>query len=448
MRRINRRQFLRQTAGVSLGTLALSAGTRSVRGANDRVNLALIGCGGRGHMLARGFIECGARISHLCDLHDERRQALANELEQVQGSAPVQERLMRRILDTKGIDAVVIALPDHWHAPASILACQAGKDVYVEKPPAHNVWEAKKMIEAARKYERILQVGTQNRSGPYNHAARAYIKDGKLGAIHLVKVFNLKSGGPFRLGAPGTPPAGFDWDAWLGPAPQRPYHQNIFQGGWHKFWDFSGGDLADDGIHQLDLALMVMGEPGLPKTVSSSGGHLAFPDDDSEVPDVQVVAYEFDKFVMTFELSEYPRYMEKTTATIRRNDLFPYWTQNSTRIELYGSERMMTLGRHGGGWVVQGSGGRVADQMYGRPPDQNHETNFLECIKSRRRPNADIETLYHTTVMVHMANIACCRVGNRKLRFDGATQRFIDSPDANELLKRQYRPNYAIPEQV
>jgi predicted dehydrogenase len=447
MRRIDRREFLQQTTGVSLGTLALSAMTGSVRGANEHANLALIGCGGRGHNLVRGFIECGARITHLCDLHEERLNALAQELEQVQGHAPVKLREMQRVLDTKEIDAVVIAMPDHWHALAAIRACQAGKDVYVEKPPAQNVWEAKKMLEAARKYQRVLQVGTQNRSGPYNRAARAYIQDGKIGAIHIVKVFNLKSGSAFRLGEPGTPPAGFDWDAWLGPAPRRPYHQSIFRGGWHKFWDYSGGDLADDGIHQLDLALMLMGDPGLPKAVSCSGGRLAFPDDDSEVPDVQIVAYDFDDFVMTFELSEYPRYMQKTTATIRRNDEFPYWTQNSTRIELYGAERMMTVGRHGGGWVVQTSGGRVADQMYGRPPDEDHETNFLECLKSRQRPNADIETLYNATVMIHLANIAH-RVGNRKLRFDPAAQRFVDCPEANELLKRVYRPEYQVPEQI
>ena len=447
MEPMSRRQFVKRTAAASFGAVALSTAVHPVLGANERANLALIGCGGRGRALARGFIECGAAITHLCDLHDERRGALAKELEQVQGRRPEGVKRMEEVFGNRGVDAVIIATPDHWHAPASILACQAGKDVYVEKPPSHNVWETGKMLEAARKHKRVLQVGTQNRSAPYNHAGREYVKSGKLGGIHIVKVYNLKSGGPFRLGDPGTRPEGFDWGAWLGPAPQRPYHQNIFRGGWHKFWDYSGGDLADDGIHQLDLAMMLMGDPGLPKAVSCSGGRLAYPDDDSEVPDVQIVSFDFDDFVLTFELSEYPRYMQKTTGTIRRNDEFPYWTQNATRIELYGSEMMMTIGRHGGGWIVQTSGGRIADKMYGRPPDQDHETNFLECLKSRQRPNADIEALYNSTIMIHMANIAH-RVGNRKLRFDPATQRFIDSPEANELLKRPYREDYRIPEQV
>ena len=447
MKRINRRQFIKRGVGISLGAVALSTAAHPVLGANERVNLALIGCGGRGRALVRGFIDCGARITHLCDLNAARLEALAKELASVQNHAPRKLNRMEQVFDTKEVDAVVVATPDHWHAPASILACQAGKDVYVEKPPSHNIWETQKMLEAARKYRRVLQVGTQNRSAPYNHAALETIRSGKLGGIHIVKVYNLKSGGAFRLGEAGTAPTGFDWDAWLGPAPARPYHQHLFHGGWHKFWDFSGGDLADDGIHQLDLATMLMGDPGLPRAVSCSGGRLAHPDDEGEVPDVQIVSFDFADFVMTFELSGYPRYMQKTTGTIRRNDEFPYWTQNATRIELYGSDLMMTVGRHGGGWIVTTSGGKIVEKKYGRPPDQHHETNFLECIKTRKRPNADIETLFNSTVMVHMANIAH-RVGNEKLKFDATTKRFTDSADANELLKRTYRPKYRIPDRV
>lgn len=303
------------------------------------------------------------------------------------------------------------------------------------------------MIEAVRKYKRILQVGTQNRSAPYNLAALEYVKSGKLGKIRLVKVYNLKPGGPFNLGDAGTPPQGFDWDAWLGAAPLRPYHQRIFHGGWHKFWDFSGGDMADDGIHQLDLAMMLMGDPGIPTAVSCSGGRLAHKGDDAEVPDLQVVCYDFNDFVMTFELSGYPRYMRKTTGTIRRNDEFPYWTQNATRIELYGSELMMTIGRHGGGWIVTTSGGRIVDKMYGRPPDSDHQQNFIECIKSRKPSNADVGILHESVALVHLGNIAH-RLGNQKLRFDSKAERFIDNAEANKLVKRTYRRKYEIPEQV
>ncbi|MHC4574563.1 MAG: Gfo/Idh/MocA family protein [Planctomycetota bacterium] len=443
MGRITRRSFLLKS-GRGLAGLAVGA---TVFGANERVSVALIGCGGRGSYVARGMVECGAQITYLCDLHPGRLEKAARFLSGLQARRPVMARDVRRVFDAEDVDAVIVATPDHWHAPATILACQAGKDVYVEKPHSHTIWEGRKMIEAARKYNRIVQVGTQNRSAPYNFGARDHVKTGKLGPIRLVKVYNLKAGGPFYLGEAGSLPQGFDWDAWVGGAPFRPYHQNIFSHGWHKLWDFSGGDMADDGIHQIDLAMMLMGDPQMPAAVSCSGGRLHHKGDDAEVPDVQIVNYDFSDFVMTFELTGYPRYMQKTTGTIRCNDLFPYWTQNATRVELYGSELMMTIGRHGGGWQVTTSGGKVVEQMYGRASDTEHEKNFLECVKSRKRPTADIETIHTACNMVHLGNIAH-RVGNRKLRFDAKTERFIGNDEANKLVKHRYRKKYAVPEHV
>lgn len=453
MKRMNRRQFLggsvRGAAGVSLGVAAFSQAWRPghVLGANERVNIALIGCGGRGRYVARGMTEYGADVTHLCDLHEGRLEKAATFIAEVQDRKPKLVKDMQEVFDSKDVDAVIIATPDHWHGPATVFACKAGKDVYVEKPHAHNVWESRKMVEAARKYKRVVQVGTQNRSAAYNKAALEYVKSGKLGNIHLVKVYNLKRGVPFYLGDPGTVPKGFNWDAWLGPAPKRSWHGGIFHNGWHKFWDFSAGDMGDDGIHQIDLAMMLMGEPGMPGAVSCSGGRLAHKGDDAEVPDVQIVSFGFDTFVMTFELTGYPHYMRKTTGTIRRGDIFPYWTQNATRIELYGSELMMTIGRHGGGWQVTTSGGKVAEQMYGRFPDAEHEQNFVECVKSRKPPNADIEIVHPACTMVHMGNIAH-RVGNQKLQFDPKTERFTNNVEANKLVKRKYRKKYRVPEQV
>lgn len=447
MKSINRRQFLSQSTrkimGAGLGALA---GASKVLGSNERVRIALIGCGGRGPIVARGMIEQGAEMAYLCDLRQDRLEKTAKFLSQVQARQPEFAKTMRQVYDVKDVDAVIVATPDHWHAPAAILAMQAGKAVYVEKPHAHNIWESRKMIEAARKYKTVCQIGTQNRSAPYNHAARDYIKSGKIGDIRLVKIFNLKSGSPFRLGDPGKKPEGFDWDAWLGPAPARPFHQRIFGGGWHHFWDFSGGDLSDDAAHQIDLALMLMGDPGMPKAVSSSGGRLQHKDD-SEVPDLLVSSYDFDGFVMTLEHSNYPRYMAKTTGTIRRNDEFPYWTQNATRIELYGSELLMIVGRHGGGWVAMTSGGRVAEKMYGRVPDFPHWKNFIDSVKGQDKPNAEIETLHPSCTLIHLANIAH-RTGNRKLWFDSINEKFEDNENANKLIKRNYRPKYRIPEAV
>jgi predicted dehydrogenase len=422
----------------------------SVLGANERLNVALIGCGGRGSYVARGIAAAGAQIVGLCDLAPDRRDGVANFLERHEpGYDPARVRKvgrMEEVFEDRSVDAVIVATPDHWHALATIRAVQAGKDVYVEKPHSHNIFESRKMLEAARKYGRIIQVGTQNRSGAYNRGALDYIRSGKLGRIHLVKVFNLKKGGPFHLGESGTPPGDFNWDAWLGPAPGRPYHKHIVNGGWHHFWDYSGGDLCDDAAHQTDLALMLMGDPGMPRAVASSGGRLAHAGDDSEVPDLLVTTYDFDGFVLTLEHSNYPEYMEKTPMSIRQGDEFPFWLHNATRIELYGSQQMMVVGRHGGGWQATIYPWEIVAQQFGRPCDDEHYANFIQCVKARKKPNADIDTLHPSVCMLHMANIAH-RVGNRKIRFDAARERFDDA-DANRLVGREYRTGYAVSDDI
>lgn len=444
MNDIKRRDFLKQSLACTAGApVVLSAiSTNRVLGANERIRIALVGCGGRGRYVSRGLIEQGAELTHLCDLHDGRLDKAEQFLGEVQAKKPNRVKDMRRVFETKEVDAVIITTPDHWHAPASIMAVQAGKDVYVEKPHAHNIWSSQMLLKAAVKYNRIVQVGTQNRSAPYNFKALEVVRSGKLGKIGLVKVYNLKSGKEFFLGESEPIPQHFDWDQWLGPAPYRPYHQNIFKRGWHQFWDYSGGDLANDGIHQLDLALMLMGDIGFPATISCTADRKVFRDD-REVPDVQAACFDFNNFMMTFELTNYPRYMQKTTGTIRRNDILPYWTQNATRIELYGSDLMMTLGRHGGGWQLTTSGGKVVDEMYGRPADEPHYQNFLDCIKSRNTPNADIAIAHKACSMVHMANIAH-RVGNKSLKYDAGENRFIGNKQANALIKRDYRKGYEI----
>ncbi len=442
MKSIKRRTFLTQTSGIAAMAIAHPVFTRQkALAANDRIHIGLLGCGGRGQYVARGMVELGAQLTYLCDLHNERLDAAEQFISSVQKEKPKRLKDMKELFAAPDLDAVIIATPDHWHALATVLAARAGKDVYVEKPHAHNIWESLQMIKAAQETGQLVQVGTQNRSAPYNLAALDYIKTGKLGEIGLVKVYNLQPGDPFYLGQPGTSPKDFDWDAWLGPAPSRPYHEQIFDGGWHKFWDFSAGDIVDDGIHQLDLALMLMGDPDLPMSASCTGGRYIHKDDDAEIPDVQIATYEYKDYVLTFEFSFYPRFMRETTGTIRRNDELPYWTQNSTRIELYGRELMMTIGRHGGGWQVTTSGGRVVEQMYGRPPDYPHYTNFLECVRERKRPAASIELAHPANAMIHMANIAH-RIGNTTVKYNPQKNEFTDNSDANQLIKRQYRQGY------
>jgi predicted dehydrogenase len=360
-------------------------------GANDRVRVGLIGAGGRGSAVGTGFAEHKeSELAYVCDLHTGRLDSRAKYFATKQnGKRPGMTKHMGQLFDDNNIDAVIVATPDQWHCLATIRACQAGKDVYVEKPPSHNVWEGRKMIQAARKYKRVVQVGTQNRSAPYNIKAREYVQSGKLGDIHLVKVYNLKAGGSFKLPPDGKAPAGFDWKAWLGPAPQRPYNSRIFHGGWHKLWDFSGGDMSDCGIHQTDLAMMLLGDPAMPTAVSATGGRMHYKGDDAEVPDTMVSTFDFDGMIMVHELTNYPSYMKKISGEIRGSDKLPYWPQCATRIEFYGSKQQLIMGRHGGGWQAVVGDGKVMAQEFGRPGDEPHRQNFIDCIKNRKQANSD-----------------------------------------------------------
>lgn len=451
----NRRKFLRQSVAstvASAGWIVL-ADSRSVRGApaNERVMLAMIGVRGRGHNLANGFLERDdCAITHVCDVDREVGLARSAEYRQQQeGRKVAYIQDYRKLLDDSSIDAVVIATPDHWHAPMAIFSCQAGKDVYVEKPPSHNPWEGQQMIEAARRYDRVVQVGTQNRSAPYNMEAKKFLKEGQLGRIHLCRVFNMKGGGNFSLPPDTDPPAGFDWDIWLGPAPARRYNERIRRGGWHSFWDYSGGDAANDGIHQLDLARWLVGVD-VPYRVHCTGGRFDQPGD-CETPDTQIATYDFDNLVMTFELTLYTPYMLKTDGEIRQSDMFPYWPQNATRIEIYGSEGVMYVGRHGGGWEVyvrpKSRQPVVKASRYGRFPDPEHKENFLDCVRTRKRPNADVAEGHRSALLVHYANISY-RLGGERLTIDRKSETFVDNEQAMKLFKRTYRKPFVVPENV
>ncbi|KPK71903.1 MAG: hypothetical protein AMJ84_05355 [Acidithiobacillales bacterium SM23_46] len=452
MGQIDRRRFVANTAkkvaALSAGAAAMAA-TRRTRSAQpgDRVRLALIGCGGRGSTVIRRFAKRpDVEVVSLCDLDKREGTSLPKQLNSIQGSTPKRVFHYEEVFTDEGVDAVVIATPDHWHGPLTVFACQAGKDVYVEKPPSHNVWEGRKMVEAARKYKCIVQAGTQNRSAPYVHKAVEYVRSGKLGDIPLCKVFNMKSGGAYKARPNSRQPKEVDWYIWLGPAKVRPYNEGILHGQWHMYWDYSGGDMADDGVHQLDIARWLIGKD-FPQSVHCSGGNLAFPNDDREVPDTQIVTYDFDGCIMTFELSQYARYMSKTPNDIRDGDKFPLWMQNATRIELYGTRQMMILGRHGGGWQAFTGDGKVVAQEYGRPGDDPHQEDFIHSVRSRRLPNGDIEEGHRSACLVHLANMSY-RLGGRDLVFDAKTETIVGDEEANKLIKREYREPFAIPENV
>ncbi len=449
MQRKTRRSFLAHA-----GAGAAFAGGRTFSATNpagDKVILALIGAGGRGQSLIKGMTSLrGVEVKYVCDCDRRRGGGIAGYIHNKQGYAPKRVSDMRTVFDDKKVDAVVVATPEHWHALASVWACRAGKDVYVEKCPTLTIWEGRKMIEAAEKYNRVVQIGTQNRSAPYNHAAREYIKSGKLGKVIHVKVFNMLGGGPWKP-VPNIPtPEGLDWDKWLGPASFVPYnpgrHHTGGNRGWGNWWAYSGCPLSDDGSHNLDLARLALNDPPHPKAVYAAGGRIAFKDK-RETPDMLAATYDFGDFTMTCECTQFAPYMKKSGGDVRFHDKFPYWPQNSTRVEIYGTRRMMYLGRHGGGWQVYEGNAAVVDHAYGRFPDQPHQRNFIECVRSRKKPHGDVTNGHFSATLVHLANLAL-RTGGRRLLFDGTEERFTNCEEANELLKPRYREPYRIPDEV
>ncbi len=454
MTRLSRRQFLNVSQKTGLGIAAgvtILADARSARAyaANEKVMLASVGLGGRGPYLANGFLERGdCVIAYACDVNT-KQFAKTDSFAQRQGGRKtkcVQD--FRRALEDQSVDAIVSATPDHWHALSAVWACQAGKDVYVEKPATHNCWEGRKMVEAARKYKRVVQIGTQNRSAAYNWAAKKYIEDGKLGEIHMCRVYNQKNW-PNRAAVPDSdPPEGLDWDMWNGPAPEHRYNVN-FHHYWNHLWRYSGGDIANDASHQIDLARWLCGVE-YPHSAFSVGGRWAS-QGVAQTPDTQVAVWECDRLLMTFELTLYTPYMLKSDPELRMSDIFPHWMQNATRIELFGTKGLMVVGRHGGGWQVfdrpKSRKPVVKAQMYGRFPDVDHKENFISCIKSRKKPNADVLQGHLSALLIHYANISY-RLGGVKLEIDPKTEQIKHNPAAMELFKRTYRTPYVIPEEV
>ena len=459
MTTMNRRQFLdrsKKTGLAAAAGLTILNDVRSVRAApaNDKVILAAIGIGGRGNHLSQGFVEQGdCQYAYFADANIKKAEARAAKFPEKQGGAKVKAvQDLREALDDKSVDAVVSATPDHWHALSTVLACQAGKDVYVEKPPTHDCWEGQQMIKAARKYKRIVQCGFQNRSAPYNMAARKYIEEGKLGTVHLCRIYNQKPAwGMCPVVPDSETPEGLDWDKWNGVAPAHPYNKSMHRC-WHHQWRYSGGDIANDASHQIDLARWVLGVD-YPKSVYSSGGRFAVDPETlvAETPDTQIALYDFDKMLVSFELTLYGGYILKTDGGVRDADMFPYWFQNSTRIEIYGTEGLMVLGRHGGGWQVfvrpKSRQPVVKAQEFGRFPDPDHKANFISCIRSRELPNADVAKGHLSCLMIHYANISY-RLGAEKLYIDPKTEHIKDNPEAMKLFRREYRSPYVINDEV
>jgi len=444
---MTRREFLECSAATTLAAGVTSTFPARVLGANDKIVVGLMGAGGRGTQLMEWFAaRPDIEAAYIADPDQARSEDCAKKVEKITGKRPVSTQDFRRMLDDKNVNAIINATPDHWHALGTILACQAGKDVYVEKPTCHSMWEGRKMIEAARKYGRVVQVGTQNRSAQYCYLALEHIRSRDFGDVHLLRVQNSKLRNTIgRLPDTAVPP-GIDYDMWLGPAPMRPFNMNHFHYNWHWFWVYSGGDIINDGVHQIDITRWMSGQT-YPTSVSSTGGIFLY-DDDQETPDTHIVNWDFGAMTVIFEQTLWSPYMKKVPTAAREGAEFPNWPFTGTRIEVYGTKQFMFLARHGGGWQAYDQDWKVIKEQRGKFSESNseHIGNFLDCMRSRQRPHADIEEIHISTAWCHYGNIAY-RMG-RKLHIDPKTEGFLNDAEANDLLKRKYRAPWVVPDKV
>jgi predicted dehydrogenase len=409
---------------------------RSAQSPGDRIVLGFIGPGGQGTNILQSYGGMkDVAIAAVCDVDKNRAEAAARMANKLTGQAPKIIPDMRALLEQKDIDAVVIATPDHWHAPATILACDAGKHVYVEKPCSHNIREGRLMTDAARRNKRIVQVGTQSRSGPHLREGMERLKNGAIGEILVAKSWNSQLRGNIGKRKPEPPPAHLDYDAWVGPAPMRPYQSNLLPSSWRWFFNFGCGDMGNDGVHDIDIARWGLGvDDRHPSRISAMGGKYFF-DDDQEFPDTQTVLFEYDfgggkKKQLIFEQRIWSPYVQEGNEN---GDAF------------YGTKGMMILGKHRG-WEIFGPRNEPGEKMLKSLDPAPHHRNFLDCIRNGKDPHADVEIGHRSATLVHLGNIAT-RLG-RTLNFDPAKEQIIDDAEANGMVRRNYRDHWAVPKGV
>ncbi len=421
----DRREFLKLAAAPAFVPA-------SAWGANDRIAAAFIGTGVMGAENLRAAMKQGAQAVAVCDVYQpnlERAAAVAAR----EGHQPRQVRDFREILADKSVDVVAISTPDHWHPYMSVEACKAGKDVYVEKPVCVAVEEGRKMVAAARKYNRVIQAGTWQRSGAHFQKACEIVRSGQLGTITFCRAWVYGSMPPAGIGNPGdgSPPPGLDWDLWLGPAPERPFNPNRF-GVYPKaysyfryFWDYAGGQLTDSGVHMLDILQMAF-DDAMPKAITALGGKFWL-QDNSETPDTLLVTYEYPGFIGSWE--HRTNNTEGATARLMGVNF------HGTRGTLYVDRSLYRVTPERGSDLEPAEMKRVTD------PHPLHWANFLECVRTRQRPTSDIETCYRSSAACILGNLALRT--RQRLDWDDRNQT-VQQPDARPHLRREYRAPWKL----
>jgi len=448
MKKLSRRDFAKQAAASAVAT-ALS-GAR-VLGANDRVRLGFIGLGNRGDQVLDGFLQHrDMEVVAICDLHAPYLDFAARKI----GTGPKRFKEYQALLDMPGIDAMVICTPDHWHALQAIHACQAGKDVYVEKPLSLCVAEGRRMIEAARKHNRVTQVGLMRRSSPQCREAAELVRGGGIGKVTTVRCFHIENEWPNGIGNPpdGDPPEGFDWETYLGPAPRVRYNRNrgLYRFRW--FYDYSGGQVTNYGAHYLDFTHWALGHD-TPLAVTAMGGKLTLPDN-REIPDTLEALWTYPGGVLVtfsqFNANGAPADLRHSTMEVRGTEgtLYLTWWGYEVvpeKVAEMDFPALSPLDRSlSGQWESQRKTMIEARKNEGEDSTARHARNFLDCVRSRQRCNCDIETGHRSTTATLIANIALKT--RSYLEWDAAAERFTNHAEVNKHLTYAYHAPYVLPE--
>ena len=447
----SRRNFIQASA-------ALATSALPILGANDRIQVGIVGLGGRGndHIGFYTKLDKDCRIAAVVDVNQAAREKAVARIRKAQNFDPKEYSDMRAMFESKDIDAVSCPTPNHWHALAAIWACQAGKDVYVEKPASHNMFESRMMVEAARKYNRMVQVGSQSRSMPQKMKAIKLIQDGFIGQVYQARALCFRR--RFSIGhePDGPVPPGLDWEKFLGPAQWKPYSKNKFAYNWHWFWDTGNGDIGNQGVHEMDIALWGLGRTGWPTTVASTGGKFVWKDD-QETPNTQQATFDFGDAQMTFDVRNLPTPPE---------GLVPFTGPNYVGNIFFGDQGFAVVD-HTGFRVFKGTAGNVTGdaargagagsrEKYEKVMEEPgtgedtvpHMKNFFDAIRARdyKMLNAEVAIGARSAAFCHLANIGY-RLG-RTLRMDTSAGRFLGDDEANSMMTRNYRAPYVVPRAV
>jgi predicted dehydrogenase len=428
-----RRTFLK---GTGMAVAATALGVSAARAEQpQKLVVGLIGPGGMGSnhlrlLAARKDVE----VAYVCDVDQGRLANASKTVESATKKAPKAVKDLRGVLDDKKVDAVFIATPDHWHAPATLLALDAGKHVYVEKPCCHNIREGRLMIEAVKRTGKVLQVGTQTRSTPTAREAIQQLREGKIGEVLAAKAWNSQLRGNIGKVKKSKPPATLDYDLWVGPAPMVEYQSNMLPGRWRWFRAFGAGDMGNDGVHDVDVAVWGLGVTTHPTKVACLGGKYFF-DDDQEWPDTQYAVFEYDlggkKKQLVYEQRIWSPYVQE---------------EYENGAAFYGTEGVLIIG-HTVGWKLYGRKNKLIAEKKGYVDLPGHHDNFFACVRGEQKaPNADVLAGHLSASICHLANIALT-VG-RALEFDPKAEAFPKDPEANALVKRRYRDHWATPKSV